>query len=74
MTNIMIKEVPVLAMTLVEPAGVDGVGDQVGAGGAKMSIEKIYVPPKGEGAEILEGDDEEVVEQLVAKLREQGGL
>jgi len=46
----------------------------VGAAGAKVSVEELFLPPKGEGAEMLEGDDEEMVEQLVAKLREQGGL
>ena len=46
----------------------------VGAPGAKVSVEELFLPPKGEGAEMLEGDDEEMVEQLVAKLREQGGL
>ncbi len=46
----------------------------VGASGAKVTVEELFLPPKGEGAEMLEGDDDEMVEQLVAKLREQGGL
>ena len=59
---------------------VHGAGDlgldaaSVGAAGAMVTVEEIFLPPKGEGAEMLEGDDEEMVEQLVAKLREQGGL
>jgi electron transfer flavoprotein beta subunit len=46
----------------------------VGPGGAKVMVEELFMPPKGEGAEMLEGDDEEMVDQLVAKLRERGGL
>lgn len=46
----------------------------VGTDGALVTVEELFLPPKGEGAEMLEGDDEEMVEQLVAKLREQGGL
>jgi electron transfer flavoprotein beta subunit len=46
----------------------------LGAAGAMVTVEEIFLPPKGDGAEMLEGDDEEMVEQLVGKLREQGGL
>jgi electron transfer flavoprotein beta subunit len=59
---------------------VQGAGDlgldvaAVGTEGAMVTVEELFLPPKGEGAEMLEGDDEEMVEQLVAKLREQGGL
>jgi len=52
--------------------GLDAVA--VGEAGAMVTVEELFLPPKGEGAEMLEGDDEEMVEQLVAKLREQGGL
>jgi electron transfer flavoprotein beta subunit len=59
---------------------VQGAGDlgldaaAVGTEGAMVTVEELFLPPKGEGAEMLEGDDEEMVDQLVAKLREQGGL
>ena len=62
-------EIPVLA---AGDMGLDGT--TVGAAGAKVTVEELFLPPKGEGAQMLEGDDEEMVEQLVAKLREQGGL
>jgi len=51
-----------------------GVSGQVGAGAAKMTIEKIYLPPKGEGAEILSGSTDEIVSALVGKIKEQGLL
>jgi electron transfer flavoprotein beta subunit len=51
-----------------------GVPGQVGRGAAKIRIEKIYHPPKGEGAQILQGSTGEVVGQLVAKIKELGLL
>ena len=51
-----------------------GLAGQVGGGAAKASIEKIYVPAKGEGAENIEGSTDEVVTQLDAKIKELGVL
>jgi electron transfer flavoprotein beta subunit len=51
-----------------------GVGEQVGAGAAKIKIDKVYPPPKGQGAEILEGSTEQVVQKLVSKIKELGLL
>jgi electron transfer flavoprotein beta subunit len=51
-----------------------GVEDQVGAANAKVKINKIFVPPKADTAEILEGSTAEVVGQLVSKIRELGLL
>lgn len=47
---------------------------QVGAEAAKLRVEKIYPPPKGEGAEILQGSTDEVVSKLVGKIKELGLL
>ena len=58
----------------VKTAADLGVADAVGAGAAKMSIEKVYVPPKGQGAEIVEGSADEVAQKLVGKIKELGLL
>lgn len=58
----------------VKTAADLGVADQVGAGAAKARIEKIYVPPKGQGAEIVSGSTDEVVTKLVGKIKELGLL
>jgi electron transfer flavoprotein beta subunit len=58
----------------VKTAADLGVGDQVGAGAAKVKIDKIYSPPKAEGAEILEGSTDEVVSGLLGKIKELGLL
>ena len=39
-----------------------------------MKVEKIYFPPKGQGAQILEGSTDEVVAGLVGKIKELGLL
>ncbi len=51
-----------------------GVAEQAGAAAAKAKIEKIYVPPKSDTAEILEGSTGEVVGQLITKIKELGLL
>jgi electron transfer flavoprotein beta subunit len=51
-----------------------GLAGQVGAAAARTKVEKIYVPPKGQGAEIIQGTTDEVVQKLVAKIKELGLL
>jgi electron transfer flavoprotein beta subunit len=51
-----------------------GLADSVGSAHNKTKIEKIYVPPKGDTAEILEGSADEIVSQLVTKIKELGVL
>jgi electron transfer flavoprotein beta subunit len=51
-----------------------GLGGQVGTSGAKVKVEKIYRPPKGDSAEIVEGSTDEIVGKLVGKIRELGLL
>ena len=40
----------------------------------KVTVESLYVPAKGEGAEILQGSTDEVSQQLVGKIKELGLL
>ena len=49
----------------VKTAADLGLGGQVGAGAAKIKVEKIYVPPKADTAEILQGSTDELAGQLV---------
>jgi electron transfer flavoprotein beta subunit len=58
----------------VKTAADLGIAGQVGASAAKVQIEKIYVPPKGQGAEIVSGTTDEVVARLVGKIKELGLL
>ncbi|MEM7409116.1 MAG: electron transfer flavoprotein subunit beta/FixA family protein [Myxococcota bacterium] len=51
-----------------------GLGGQVGESAAKVKIESIAPPQKGDTAEILSGSTDEVVGGLVGKIKELGVL
>ena len=59
---------------------VQGAGDlglapeSVGAAGAKVKRLDYFVPELGEGAEILEGSTDEIVEKLIEILKTKGGI
>jgi len=64
------KKKPVDVKTLADL----GLADSVGNGHNKTTTNKIYVPAKGDTAEILDGSTDEVVAQLVTKIKELGLL
>jgi len=64
------KKKPIDEKTVAD-LGLDG---QVGAGATRTVVEKVYTPPKGEGAEMLSGSTDEVVQKLVGKIKELGLL
>ncbi len=64
------KKKPVDVKTLADL----GLADSVGGDHNKTTINKIYVPARGDSAEILEGSTDEVVAQLVTKIKELGLL
>ena len=51
-----------------------GLSGQVGAANAKVAIEKISVPPKGESAELVTGSVDEMATGLLSKIKELGLL
>jgi electron transfer flavoprotein beta subunit len=64
------KKKPVDVKTLADL----GLADSVGVAHNKTTVNKIYVPVKGDTAEILDGSTAEVVTQLVTKIKELGLL
>jgi electron transfer flavoprotein alpha/beta subunit len=58
----------------VKTAADLGLAGKVGAGAARVKIQKIYAPVKGAGAQILKGSADEVVAGLVTKIKELGLL
>ncbi|MAG33329.1 MAG: electron transfer flavoprotein subunit beta [Deltaproteobacteria bacterium] len=64
------KKKPVDVKTLADL----GLADSASSAQNKTTINKIYVPPKSDTAEILEGSTGEVVGQLVTKIKELGLL
>jgi len=59
-----------------KPVDVKGAGDigLAGALAAKTKVNKIYVPPKSDTAEMVEGSTDEIVGKLVGKIKELGLL
>jgi electron transfer flavoprotein beta subunit len=58
----------------VKSAADLGLAGKVGAGAARVKIEKIAPPPKGDRADILKGSTDEIVKGLVGKIKELGLL
>ncbi|MFO7838667.1 MAG: electron transfer flavoprotein subunit beta/FixA family protein [Desulfosalsimonadaceae bacterium] len=52
--------------------GIDA--GSVGAGAAKVQRMDYFLPEMGEGAEMLEGSTEEIIEKLIDYLKAKGGL
>ena len=64
------KKKPVDVKTLADL----GLADTASAAQNKTTVNKVYVPIKGDTAEILSGSTDEVVGQLVTKIKELGLL
>src|SRR5512144_3088018 len=58
----------------VKTAADLGLAGKIGAAAAKVKIEKLAPPPKGDRAEILKGSTDEIVKGLVGKIKELGLL
>ena len=58
----------------LDKKGIGDLGLDAGALAPKVTIEKLYSPPKGEGAELLQGSADEISKQIVTKVKELGLL
>ena len=59
----------------VHSAGDLGIlPESVGKSGAKVTRIDYFVPDSGEGAEILEGSTDEILDQLIELLKSKGGI
>ena len=59
----------------VHNAGALGVAaDSIGEAGSKVKRTDYFVPDLGEGAEMLEGSTEEIIEKLIEHLKAKGGI
>jgi electron transfer flavoprotein beta subunit len=55
-----------------EALGLDA--NLVGADGSRVVIEKVELPPEGEGAQIISGSPEDAAKKLAEILKEKGGI
>jgi electron transfer flavoprotein beta subunit len=69
-----IRKVASLEIPIFTAADLGIAGDTVGESGARMKRLDYFVPDKGEGAEILEGSTDEIIDKLVELLKAKGGI
>jgi electron transfer flavoprotein beta subunit len=48
--------------------------EEVGAAGSDIRLEKVFLPPVGEGAEMLQGKPEDIAAKVFDILKDKGGL
>jgi electron transfer flavoprotein beta subunit len=48
--------------------------EDVGLAGSNIQLEKVFVPPVGEGAAMLEGKPEEIAQKMFDILKDKGGV
>ena len=58
----------------LEKKSLGDLGLDAGAVAPKLTVEKVYTPPKTQGAEMLEGSADEIAKKATAKIKELGLL
>ena len=69
-----IRKVASLDIPIQSASDLGLAADSIGADGAAVKKLDYFVPELGEGAEILEGSTEEIVDKLIDLLKAKGGL
>jgi electron transfer flavoprotein beta subunit len=69
-----IRKVASLEIPVYTAGDLGIAGDTVGESGARIKRLDYFVPDPGEGAEILEGDTDEIIDKLVELLKAKGGI
>ncbi|MEJ2718561.1 MAG: electron transfer flavoprotein subunit beta/FixA family protein [Deltaproteobacteria bacterium] len=74
---VSIRAVRKVAGMEIPTLGLDDVGMQeseVGTEGSRIHVERVFLPPEEEGAEIIGGSAEEAAARLAQILKERGGI
>ncbi|MCP4752027.1 MAG: electron transfer flavoprotein subunit beta/FixA family protein [Proteobacteria bacterium] len=69
-----IRKVASVEIPAMSASDLGIAADVVGAAAAKVKKLDYFVPEMGEGAEMLEGSTEEIIEKLIELLKAKGGL
>ena len=69
-----IRKVASIEIPVHSSADLGIAAGSVGAAGAKVKRMDYFVPPMGEGAEMLEGSSDEIAEKLIELLKSKGGI
>ena len=71
---VSIRGIRKVASVEIPVEGAGELGLETGALAAQVTLAELFLPPTGDGAEILEGNADDVAEKIVARLRERGGI
>ncbi len=74
---VSIRAVRKVASVEIPTIDIDELGldeNQVGLAGSRITVENVFLPPEGEGAEIIKGSVEESAARLAEILKEKGVL
>ena len=69
-----VRKVASAEIPCLDPGALGVAGSEVGPGGSRVQIERVFLPPEGEGAEIIPGTPEQAAERLATILKEKGGI
>jgi len=69
-----VRKVAGMEIPVVDREGVGIDESKVGGRGSRTLVEKVFLPPEGEGAEIIQGSAEEAAARLAEILKEKGGI
>ena len=69
-----IRKVSGMEIPVLEAGDLDLDGSKVGVAGSAVRVDEIFLPPRGEGAEMLEGSEDTVVQKLVERLQREGAF
>ena len=71
---VSIRGIRKVAGVEIPAEGAADLGLEGEALAAQVTLQELFLPPTGDGAEILTGSADEVAEKIVARLRERGGI
>ncbi len=69
-----VRKVASVEIPVVDAGELGLQESRVGAAGSRTQIEQVFLPPEGEGAEIIKGSAEEAAARLAEILKEKGGI
>jgi electron transfer flavoprotein beta subunit len=69
-----IRKVVSIEVPVASAAELNLSSDQVGVGANRVKLKGLFLPEHGDGAQMLEGSDSEMIDKLVDLLQEKGGL
>jgi electron transfer flavoprotein beta subunit len=69
-----IRKVSGVEIPVLDGAALELEPEAISDSARRVTLEELFVPPVGDGAEILEGPTEDVVAELVQRLKAAGGV